>query len=243
MRLAVISDVHSNLEAFQAVLTKIDEVGVDRIYHLGDIVGYNTNPNECVDILRERNIHTIMGNHDAAACGLEDPWFFRSAAKKAALWTGDQLRDDVREFLRGLPDEATFDGGCLGVHGSPTSRDDYIIDWLDAMRQLEYLNGRPIDIVFFGHSHKVSLFSERGTTHSLEAAQEHKLQRNNRYFINTGAVGQPRDRDPRAAFGVLDTESLVIQFHRVPYDVETTCEKIVRAGLPVKLARRLHQGK
>ncbi len=114
MRLAVISDVHSNLEAFQAVLDKIDDVGADQIYHLGDIVGYNANPNECVDILRERNIHTIMGNHDAAACGLEDPWFFRSAAKKAALWTGDQLRDDVREFLRGLPDEVTFDGACLG---------------------------------------------------------------------------------------------------------------------------------
>ncbi len=243
MRLAVISDVHSNLEALRAVLKSIDEIGVDQIYHLGDVVGYNANPNECVDILRERNVNCLMGNHDAASCGVEDPWFFRSAAKKAALWTSDQLRDDAREFLRNLPDEITFNCSCLGVHGSPTSRDDYIIDWLDAMRQLEYLNGRPVDIVFFGHSHKASLFSERGATHSLEASQRHQLQRNNRYFINPGAVGQPRDRDPRAAFAIFDTDSLVIDFHRVPYDIDRTCEKIVQAGLPSKLARRLHQGK
>jgi len=243
MRLAVISDVHANLEAFQAVLKKIDKLGVDEIYHLGDVVGYNANPNECVDILRKREIVTIMGNHDAAACGLEEPVFFRSAAKKAALWTSDRLRDDVRDYLSTLPDEMTFNCWCLGVHGSPTSRDDYIIDWLDAMRQLEYLNGRPVDICFFGHSHKASLFSERGTQHSLEASQNHQLQPSGRYFINPGAVGQPRDRDPRAAFCTLDTESLVVSFHRVEYDVDRTCKKIRKAGLPIQLARRLYQGK
>jgi len=243
MRLAVISDVHANLEAFQAVLKEIDRLGVDKIYHLGDIVGYNANPNECVDILRERGITTIMGNHDAAACGLEDPVFFRTAAKKAALWTADQLRDDVRDFLRGLPEETTFNCSCLGVHGSPTSRDDYIIDWLDAMRQLEYLNGRPINICFFGHSHKASFFSERGTTHVLDTSKEHQLQAHSRYFINPSAVGQPRDRDPRAGFCILDTESLVVSFYRVEYDMDRTVKKIRKAGLPRQLARRLYQGK
>jgi len=243
MRLAVITDVHANLEAFQAVLKEIDKVGVDEIYHLGDIVGYNADPNQCIDLLREREIHAIMGNHDAAACGLEDPVFFRAAAKKAVLWTRDKLRDDTRDFLRNLPDEATFGRSCLGVHGSPMSRDDYIIDWLDAMRQLEYLNGRPINICFFGHSHKASLFSERGTHHSLDASNEHRLEENSRYFINPGAVGQPRDRDPRAAFCILDTESFIVDFGRVEYDVDQTCKKIRKAGLPRQLARRLRQGK
>jgi len=243
MRLEVISDIHANLEAFQAVLKKIDKRGVDQIYHLGDVVGYYANPNECVDLLRKRGIVTIMGNHDAAACGLEEPVFFRSAAKKAALWTSDQLRDDVREYLRSLPDEVTFGPSCLGVHGSPTSRDDYIIDWLDAMRQLEYLNGRPVDICFFGHSHKASLFSERGSQHSLEASHKHKLQPGSRYFINPGAVGQPRDRDPRAAYGVFDTESLVMSFYRAEYDVDRTCKKLRKAGLPIQLAHRLYHGK
>ncbi len=243
MRLAIISDVHGNLEAFRAVLDAIDKVGVDEIYHLGDIVGYNANPNECVDLMREREINAIMGNHDAAACGLEDPVFFRSAAKKAALWTRDVLRDDVREFLKGLPDEITFNSACLGVHGSPMSRDDYIIDWLDAMRQLEYLNGRPVDICFFGHSHKVSLFSERGTQHSLDVTCRHRLDANNRYFINPGAVGQPRDKDPRAAYCILDTESFSVDFGRAEYDVDLTCKKIREAGLPKQLARRLYQGK
>jgi len=243
MRLAVITDVHANLEAFQAVLKEIDKVGVDEIYHLGDIVGYNANPNECIDLLRERGIHAIMGNHDAAACGLEDPVFFRAAAKKAVLWTRDKLRDDTRDFLRNLPDEAVFNRSCLGVHGSPMSRDDYIIDWLDAMRQLEYLNGRPVDICFFGHSHKASLFSERGTHHSLEASNQHHLEEHSRYFINPGAVGQPRDRDPRAAFCILDTESFIVDFGRAEYDVDLTCKKIRKAGLPRQLARRLLQGK
>ena len=243
MKLAVVSDVHANLEAFQAVLKEIDALGIDDIYHLGDLVGYNANPNECVDIVRERNITTIMGNHDAAACGLEEPLFFGAMAKEAVLWTRDRLRDDVRKFLRDLNVEAAFNGICLGVHGSPTSRDDYIFDWLDAMRQMTHINGRPVDICFFGHSHKTSMFSEHGVQPSLDVSHRHQLQANCRYFINPGSVGQPRDGDPRAAFCTLDTDSLVVDFHRVPYDLDQCCHKIAKADLPRKLAHRLHHGK
>jgi len=159
MRFAVIADVHGNLEALEAVLNELEKLGVDQIFSLGDIVGYNANPNECLDVLRERGVPSVLGNHDAAVCGLEDPWFFRAAARTAAEWSSEQLRDDNREFLKALPEEMTFNTVCLGVHGSLTSKDDYIIDWLDAMRQLEYLEDRPIDICFFGHSHRPAIFS------------------------------------------------------------------------------------
>ena len=243
MKFAVITDIHANLEALKAVLREIDKTGVDQIVSLGDVVGYNANPNECMDIIREREILSVLGNHDAAICGLEDPWFFRAAARQAAKWTQECLRDDNREFLRQLPEEMTFNSVCLGVHGSPTSKDDYIIDWLDAMSQLEYLEGRAIDICFFGHSHRPAIFSEKGSNHCLDASKVHTLTPNSRYFINPGAVGQPRDKNWQAAFGIVDLDRRIVEFHRVPYDIDKCCEKICEAGLPQELARRLKRGK
>jgi diadenosine tetraphosphatase ApaH/serine/threonine PP2A family protein phosphatase len=243
MRFAVIADVHANLEALQAVLREIDAIGVDAIFSLGDIVGYNASPNECVDIIRERRIVSALGNHDAAICGLEDAWFFRAAARRAVEWTQQCLRDDNKEFLRGLPEEISFDSVYLGVHGSPLSKDDYIIDWLDAMRQLEYLEGRAVDVCFFGHSHRPAIFSEKGSNHSLDTYKTHALSADNRYFINPGAVGQPRDKDWRASFCIVDSERMTVELHRVPYDVDACCEKLREAGLPLELARRLKKGK
>lgn len=244
MRIALIADLHSNLEATTAVLNEIDRRAPDKILCLGDLTGYNANPNEVVDLVRERQIPTIMGNHDAAVCGLEDPWFFRSAAKRAIEWQVEQLRDDNRRWLAALPEQIQFAGHCLGVHGSPSSRDDYIIDWLDAMRQLEYLNGREnIKVCFFGHSHRPSFFSEKGTTNPSNGSAEHTLHPSNRYFINPGAVGQPRDRDPRAAFGIYDSDRMHFEFCRVEYELETTARKIAMVGLPNDLARRLAKGK
>ena len=162
MVVALIADLHANLEAMQAVLKEIQKRGVDKIVCLGDLTGYNANPNEVVDIVREKEIPTIMGNHDAAVCGLEDPWFFRASAKKAIEWQFEQLRDDNKRWLAQAPEQIAFNGTFLVVHGSPSSRDDYIIDWLDAMRQLEYLNGPDTNVCFFGHSHRPSFFSEKG---------------------------------------------------------------------------------
>lgn len=244
MLVAVITDLHANLEATQAVFTEIDRRGADRTVCLGDITGYNANPNEVVDLVREREIPTIMGNHDAAVCGLEDPWFFRASAKQAIEWQYEQLRDDNKRWLAHAPEQMTFSKSYLGVHGSPSSRDDYIIDWLDAMRQLEYLNnGRSINVCFFGHSHRPSFFSEKGNAPDQGPTSTHKVSLANRYFINPGAVGQPRDRDPRAAFGLFDLDKLTFEFCRVEYDVDTCARKIVQAGLPVALAKRLAKGK
>ncbi len=242
MQIAIIADLHANLEATRAVFHEIDQRKPDKIVCLGDLTGYNAEPNEVVDIIRERQIPTLMGNHDAAVCGLEDPWFFRAAAKRVIEWQCEQVRDDNRRWLASLPEQITFRGTCLGVHGSPSSRDDYIIDWLDAMRQLEFLNGREVTTCFFGHSHRPSFFSEKGntTTNSTNLRQLHPA---NRYFINPGAVGQPRDRDPRAAYGIFDAEKMTFEFCRVEYDIDACQRKIIQAGLPVELAKRLAKGK
>lgn len=243
MVVALIADIHANLEALIAVLAEIDKRGVKKIVCLGDLTGYNANPNEVVDIIRERSIPTIMGNHDAAVCGLEDPWFFRAAAKKAIEWQFEQLRDDNKRWLAKAPEQIAFNGTFLVVHGSPSSRDDYIIDWLDAMRQLEYLSVRDVNVCFFGHSHRPSFFSEKGNSTPPDAHSVATLQPNNRYFINPGAVGQPRDRDPRAAFGLFDFDKLTFEFGRVAYDIEKCAQKVIHAGLPPELARRLSKGK
>lgn len=243
MLIAIIADLHSNLEATQAVFKEIDKRKPDDIYCLGDLTGYNASPNEVVEIIRERGIRTVMGNHDAAVCGLEDPWFFRSSAKRVIEWQMDILDDDHRRWLAAAPEQLAFEASCLGVHGSPSSRDDYIIDWLDAMRQMEYLNGRDVRFCFFGHSHRVSFFSERGNAENIAYRSPYPLHQGNRYFINPGAVGQPRDRDPRAAFGFYDSAKMTFEFLRVEYDIESCQKRIIQAGLPKDLARRLAKGK
>ncbi len=242
MQIAIIADLHANLEATQAVFREIDQRKPDQTVCLGDLTGYNANPNEVVDIIREREIPCIMGNHDAAVCGLEDPWFFRAAAKQVIEWQMDVIRDDNRRWIAMCPEQIVFRGTCLGVHGSPSSRDDYIIDWLDAMRQLEFLNGRDVTICFFGHSHRPSFFSEKGNT-TVSNSNIRQFHAANRYFVNPGAVGQPRDRDPRAAFGIFDTDKNTFEFCRVEYDVDACQRKIMAAGLPLELARRLSVGK
>lgn len=243
MLIAIIADLHSNLEATEAVFNEIDKRNPDRIVCLGDLTGYNASPNEVVEIVRARGIPTVMGNHDAAVCGLEDPWFFRSSAKKVIEWQSEILQPEHKRWLAQAPEQMPFDGVCLGVHGSPSSRDDYIIDWLDAMRQMEYLNGRNTRFCFFGHSHRVSFFSERGNTDNIEYGKPYPLLPSNRYFINPGAVGQPRDRDPRAAFGFFDGVKNTFEFVRVEYDIAACQQRILRAGLPRELAKRLEKGK
>ncbi len=243
MLIGIIADLHANLEATRAVFDKLDELGPDRIICLGDLAGYNANPNEVIDIVTERRVLSVMGNHDAVACGMEEPWFFNSKARQAVKWDRKRLRRDYKQWLATTAEQLPFDGACLGVHGSPGNRDDYIVDWLDAMHQLEFLNGTGVKVCFFGHSHRASIFSERGNSQSAEISNRHTLHADNRYLINPGSVGQPRDRDPRAAFGLFETEARYFEFHRVEYDIDAAARKIVRAGLPVELALRLAKGR
>ena len=243
MLICIIADLHANLEATRVVFDKLDEIGPDRIICLGDLVGYNANPNEVIDIVTERRILSVMGNHDAVACGLEEPWFFNSKARRAVKWHRKRLRRDNKQWLATAAEQLPFDGACLCVHGSPGNRDDYIVDWLDAMHQLEFLNETGTKVCFFGHSHHAAIFSERGNSQPVETSKRYILNSDNRYLINPGSVGQPRDRDPRAAFGLFETEARYFEFHRIEYDIDTAARKIVKAGLPVELAVRLAKGK
>ncbi len=242
MKLAIISDIHSNFHALAAVLEEIDGREVDDIFALGDIVGYNAYPCEAVELIRKRNIRSIMGNHDIVCCGLENPIWFNSSARDAALWTRKKLSGEQKDYLRGLPNEMKIPENIHAVHGSPLSRDDYIMDLMDAMNGFQHLPDTSIWICFFGHSHIPALFSDRGSSHDTACEGMHSLSTRNRYLINPGAVGQPRDGDPRASFAILDTEEPSVEIIRVKYDVAAAMKAVLGAGLPKFLAERLQVG-
>ncbi len=243
MRYAIISDMHSNLPATRAVFDDIDRNRPDAIVCLGDLTGYGASPNEVVDMVREREVPCVMGNHDAAACGKEEPWFFRSAAKRAIEWHGQAIRADNRAWLATLPEQIQFGEYCLAVHGSPGNRDDYIIDWLDAVRAMEHLDDQQRRVCFYGHSHRVALFNTNGLTVEKPKNQQYKVDSRSRFLINPGAVGQPRDGDVRAAYAIYDADAQEVEFRRVEYDIGKAQHDILEAGLPPALASRLEKGK
>ena len=241
MRFAIISDIHANIDAFQTVLAKIDEIGVDHILCLGDVVGYNAAPNECVDIIRERKIPTILGNHDSVACGLEEPWGFNPVALAAALWTREQLSTETYDWLRGLPD-VLHAGGFVAVHGAPNNHNTYIFNWEDILPHLAFLKEQNVNLCFIGHTHSPGIFSADGV-YSIDDDNKFELGEGKGFFINPGSVGQPRDGDPRAAFGIYDTETRIFEQVRVVYPVETAAQRVLEAGLPPFLAERLALGR
>lgn len=252
MKYAVISDLHSNLEALTAVLERIDTIGVDQIVCLGDVVGYNASPNECVAIVREREIPSICGNHDAVACGLTEPWGFNPIALAAAMWTRETLEPHNREWLRALPDSRRFDD-FFACHGSPSDRDTYMFGWEDVIPHAECLHEQESSLCFFGHTHCPGIFSLDGVytvdddLRFVLGAGETRIRGNDGkpkdFFINPGSVGQPRDGDPRAAFGLLDTETGTYELVRVAYPIKQAAERAIAAGLPHFLAERLYLGR
>jgi len=241
LRYAIISDLHANLEALQAVLKTIDGLGVDQIVCLGDVVGYNASPNECVDIVRERNIPTICGNHDAVACGLEEPWGFNPVALSAALWTREHLSPENQQWLRELPVNKSFED-FLAAHGTPMDRDLYLFAWEDALPYFDYVAQLEHHLCFFGHTHCPAIFSLDGS-YALDEASTFDVSEDKIFFINPGSVGQPRDGDPRAAFGLYDSESSRYELVRVEYPVEQAADRIIANKLPHFLAQRLHLGR
>ena len=224
MKYAVISDIHANLEAFLAVLAEIDSLRPDAVVSLGDIVGYGADPNACVDIIREREIPSVIGNHDAAASGVTEPWNFNEAAREAVLWTRDELTSENRDFLAALSERIETED-FMAVHGAISDPDKYIFSYRDAVPEFELMDD--YGLCFFGHTHVPA-------DHKSPAGPERRL-------VNPGSVGQPRDRNPRAAFLVYDTESGV-EFRRTEYDISTAQGKIIRKGLDSQLAERLSYG-
>jgi len=241
LRYAIISDIHANLEAFCAVLEKIDEMSVDQIVCLGDVVGYNASPNECCNLIRERNIQTVLGNHDAVACSLEDPWGFNPVALAAAMWTRETLNEDNLEWLRNLPDVLNFQS-FVTVHGAPRNRNTYLFTWEDILPHLSFLEEQNCNICFIGHTHSPGIFSTDGV-YSVDDDSRFTLGSGKSFFINPGSVGQPRDGNPQAAFGILDTEDNVFEQVRIKYPVEKAAKRVLDADLPPFLAERLALGK
>lgn len=241
MLYAIISDIHANLDAFEVVLDAIDARGVDQTICLGDVVGYNPNPNECADILREREIPTICGNHDAVACGREDPLGFNPVAQRAAEWTRDTLREENRAWLRELPDSRVF-SDFFAAHGSPGDRDRYLFSWQDILPHIPVLERHDLSLCFFGHTHSAGIFTPDGMD-ELDETGAFTVDEGKVVFINPGSVGQPRDGDPRAGFGFYDSDTRRFEQVRLEYPIENTAERIAASGLPEFLGDRLFLGR
>jgi diadenosine tetraphosphatase ApaH/serine/threonine PP2A family protein phosphatase len=246
VRYLILSDIHANADALDAALEHASGRW-DRALVLGDLVGYGAEPNAIVDRVREmRPDAVIRGNHDKAACGLDDGSQFNHVARVAAMWTATQLTPDNLEYLRALPmGPLQIDALTEICHGAPFDEDYYIFDGNDARMGLQAA-ARPLCL--FGHTHLPAIFRKvdeafEGTAADPDREIVLRLQRGARYLVNTGSIGQPRDGDPRAGYGVLDDEARELRLYRVPYAVEKAQQRIVAAGLPASLASRLAVGR
>lgn len=255
MRVLLLSDIHANIEALDACLAVAPDYDV--VVNLGDVVGYNASPNEVCDRVREMNAPVVRGNHDRACSGLSDLSEFNLVAAFSARWTQLKLRPEHLEWLRKLPIGPLRHDALPGielVHGAPRDEDEYLLNVSTANANFR-VPGHS-GLVMFGHTHLQGGFLyEGGKTRafspqyaSLDGAAQitMSLVPGDRYLINPGSVGQPRDGDWRAAFATYETNgvgSANVTFYRVPYDVAQTQAKIIAASLPERLATRLGQGR
>jgi diadenosine tetraphosphatase ApaH/serine/threonine PP2A family protein phosphatase len=250
VRVLILSDIHSNLEALEACLQAAP--AHDRVFNLGDIVGYGANPNEVTERARGLGSVFVRGNHDKACTGLISLDDFNPMAGLAALWTREQLTADNMDFLRRLPQGPVAPLTNLQcVHGSPRDEDEYVLTARDAFA---ILAEAAVPLTFFGHTHLQGGYwiddvnEKEGVVglryRSRQGPQQFRLplSASARYLINPGSIGQPRDGDPRAAFVIYDDAAQVITFHRVPYEIQQAQRKILSAGLPARLAERLAEG-
>jgi diadenosine tetraphosphatase ApaH/serine/threonine PP2A family protein phosphatase len=240
LRYAIVSDIHGNLEALRAVLADCRE-RADGVLCLGDTVGYGADPLPCVELVAERAQAIVSGNHEYAVAGRLDLAWFNRYARAAAEWTRERLDDDHRAYLGALPLTADVGDATL-VHASPAQPDewDYLVTAEDGFAAFSHFTTR---WCFVGHSHTPGAWSlgSSGPEHHPGAVSM-QSERGRRYIVNVGSVGQPRDRDPRAAYGVWDVEAGRVEIRRVAYDVAIARNKITEAGLPRFLAERLSAG-
>jgi diadenosine tetraphosphatase ApaH/serine/threonine PP2A family protein phosphatase len=246
MRYLILSDIHANLDALEAVLAAADGTW-ESVLVLGDLVGYGGEPNGVIDRVRALNpLAIIRGNHDKAACGLEDASNFNQIARYAAVWTGEALTPENREYLRSLPPgPVMIDDHVEICHGSPFDEDHYIFDADDALRALETGERQ---LTLFGHTHLPVVFQKQGDNFGGFVPEGEDdttivLRPGIRYVVNPGSVGQPRDGDPRAAYATYDSEALALVLKRIPYAVDAAQRRILVAGLPPSLANRLAVGR
>ena len=240
MKYAIIADIHGNLDAFQVVLEDIRAQNATHIVCLGDIVGYNAQPKECLQIIRDLNIPCVKGNHDEY-CSSNDPLEgFNPNAADAVHWIRNQLNEDEKKWLRDLK-YTRMAGSFTMAHATldAPERWGYVFDKLAAAASFPYQNTQ---VCFFGHTHVPVAFMRdtivRGCTYS-----KFKLDPAKKYFINVGSVGQPRDNNPKTAYVIYDMDAETIELRRLDYDIAAAQKKIREAGLPERLAERLAFGR
>ena len=245
MRYLILSDIHANLEAFDATMAAAGQW--DRALVLGDLVGYGADPNAIIERVRGlANATVIRGNHDKVGAGLEDVEGFNHLARHAIKWTQTALTPDNRDWLAALPQGPLAIDEIVEIcHGTPFDEDVYVFDDLDALRSIRAAS-RPLCL--FGHTHVPAVFALSGT--ALDSLNPQRVANwtvpiaaDSRYLVNCGAVGQPRDGDSRAAYGVYDTDTRTITMLRQTYDIKGAQAKILAAGLPDVLAQRLALGR
>src|SRR5512133_394451 len=240
MRIAILSDVHANLEALDAVEKALAPLRPDRVVCLGDVVGYGASPAECCARIRALCDVALLGNHDAAVSGRMDYRYYYDSARSALDWTGRQLANEQRAWLASLPyAHSTADAGFS--HGSPLQPSDFA--YIFAAEQVRELAPRFASlprVTFVGHSHLCKVFSldSGGRVQEIHGARV-ELGSDRKYIVSAGSVGQPRDYDNRACFVTFDVEDRVVQYHRVPYDIATSAQKIFAASLAPNFGKRL----
>lgn len=234
MNIAIVSDIHANLEALEQALALIRKKPVDHIICLGDLIGYGANPNECIALVREVTPYILLGNHDQAGIDLTAAESFNIYASASAQWTYQQVTEKNRRFISTLPYTLELEN-LLFVHASPYQPEawHYIITDADARDNFDHFY-QPI--CFVGHSHVPGIFSKDSRTRE-------QIQRGEKYIINVGSIGQPRDGDWRLSYGVLNTDEWSYENIRSEYDVQAAAAKVIKAGLPRFLAERLLVGR
>lgn len=239
-RVGIFSDIHGNLHALQSVLEKLKEEAVDAMICCGDVVGYGANPNECVEVLRELNIPTLAGNHDYAALGLVDITYFNDVARRAILWTREELKPENLDFLKELPLTIEQED-MLFVHASPNNPEtwNYIITMGQARTAFMHYTQ---SICFIGHSHTPFIVENNDGNLSVPDTPHTQCRNNCQYLVNVGSVGQPRDRNPDACYAIYDRAARTVEICRTGYDLPGAQRAILAANLPPDLAERLAHG-
>lgn len=243
MRYAILGDIHANTDALEVVLGDIETQEVDQIVCLGDIVGYGAEPVRCVEIIRDLGCDVIAGNHDWAAIERISIDFFNAYAKAAAMWTREQLPDDHKAWLSGLPLTLTYEHFAI-AHGTFHQPEafNYIQTVFDAQLSFEALKILGSQLGFLGHSHvPVGFFDSDPITYTLE--NEIPVDGEHAIIVNAGSVGQPRDENNKASYALYDQEQGIVNIRRLDYDIDRAANKIREAGLPEILAARLYHGK
>ncbi|MBN1384153.1 MAG: metallophosphoesterase family protein [Elusimicrobia bacterium] len=234
MRYAIFSDIHSNIEALEAVLKELEKENIDKYICCGDIVGYGPDPNECIE--RVRNIHTVAGNHDRAAIGQVDISKFNDRAKAAIQWTTSAITGENKNFLASLPKKIVGEDFTI-VHGSPRDPiNEYLLDIFAMSDNMEFFTTK---MCFVGHSHHPFIYNQNDGLTKVDDGQTAEIT--SKTIINVGSVGQPRDGDNRACFITLEDNR--IKLFRIKYDIEAVQEKMKKHNLPESLITRLSHGR